>query len=231
MMTKDVVDCLNSALEPAGEATLSPSKIGKLLHEFGSSSNFDKKHVRVHGGKTYMYNGIRRKVEDASKRPRLSSTAQQMSDVDDELRLERQLRQDLSLQLQYERQSRQELELQLEHERKVRHDLENQIQRIPWDRVRTELDAELESIRRSGGVLSIGPIKEDDPATLTEFSFFQLYEKLLKHAPNITSLLSAIGSSTDVTQTVKHQRTYTVWQLSLFLPRKIVTKSRDSNFC
>ena len=77
MMTKDVVDCLNSALKAAGEATLSPSKIGKLLHvEFGSSSNFDKKHVRVHGGKTYMYNGIRRKVEDASKFPRLLSTAQ-----------------------------------------------------------------------------------------------------------------------------------------------------------
>lgn len=214
---------------------LSPSDIGKLIHvAFGSDSSVDRKSVRVQGGRSYMYCGIRRKREDTSttKRPRLSPTTEQTPwpdleaelkherqlrkdsegrvqherqiglDLELQLQHERQIRNDFELHLQHERQIRQDLEFQLQHERQVRQNLEKQIQTIPWDRVRAELDTELVSLQRTGGVLSTGPIDTEDPGSLTEFSFSQLHDQLLQHAPNITFLLSTIGSSGDVTKTV-----------------------------
>ena len=210
MLTKDVLDCMNVALESAGEAAISSSDIGKLIHvAFGSANKVHRKNVRVQESRSYMYCGIRKKTDHTAKRPRLSPTSELIADLEYELKLERQIKQDLDLQLQHEKQIRQDLELQLHREKQVKQDLEHQLQHqmqqiqpIPWDRVRAEIDSELANLQQARGALSIGPIEESDPTTLSDFSFSQLYDQLLQYAPNTTLLLSTIGGSRDFTRTV-----------------------------
>ena len=48
MLTKDVLDCMNVALESAGEAAISSSDTGKLIQvSFGSANRVHRKNVRV----------------------------------------------------------------------------------------------------------------------------------------------------------------------------------------
>ena len=271
MQTKDVLDCMNVAIEAAGEAAISSSDIGKLIQvAFGSANKVHRKNVRVQGSRSYMYCGIRNKTDHTAKRPHLSPTTELIADLEYELKHERQIKQDLHLQLQHEKQIRQDLELQLQrekqvkqdlehqlqhekqirqdlelqlqrekqvkqdlehqlqhekHEKQIRQDLELQLQRekqvkqdlehqlqhqmqqiqpIPWDRVRAEIDSELANLQQAGGALTIGPIEESDPSTLSDFTFSQLYDQLLQYAPNTTLLLSTIGGSRDFTRTVSN---------------------------
>ena len=73
-----------------------------------------------------------------------------------------------------------------------------QSQRIPWDKVHAQIDSELVTLQRVGGMMSHGPVNISDPRSLTDFSFSQLHRHLLQHAPNITSLISSIGQNSDV---------------------------------
>ena len=210
MQTKDVLVCMNVALESAGEAAISSSDIGKLIQVvFGSANKVHRKNVSVQGSQSYMYCGIRKKTDHTAKRPHLSPTTELIADLEYELKHERQIKQDLDLQLQHEKQIRQDLELQLHREKQVKQDLEHQLQHqmqqiqpIPWDRVRAEIDSELANLQQAGGALTIGPIEESNPSTLSDFIFSQLYDQLLQYAPNTTLLLSTIGGSRDFTRTV-----------------------------
>ena len=61
-----------------------------------------------------------------------------------------------------------------------------------------EIDPELVTLQRIGGMTSPGPGNIADPRSLTEFSFSQLHKQMVQHAHNITSLISSIGKISDV---------------------------------
>ena len=143
MQTKDVLDCMNVALEAAGEAAISSSDIGKLIQvAFGSANKVHRKNVRVQGSRSYMYCGIRNKTDHTAKRPHLSPTTELIADLEYELKHERQIKQDLHLQLQHEKQIRQDLELQLQREKQVKQDLEHQLQHEK--QIRQDLELQLQ---------------------------------------------------------------------------------------
>ena len=79
------------------------------------------------------------------------------------------------------------LQNQLEHKH-------NQLTSVQWDRVQDDLDVELVSLRHAKGILSSGPIDQSDKRSLTaDFTFGAIRDQLASTAPNLSSLIFAIG--------------------------------------
>ena len=135
----------------------------------------DRKSAKVHGVRSYVYCGIRKKMMgNTAKRPCLeeaptspegtgavsSSTVdhllQQVMQLNEELRREKQYRQDLETKLQHSQSAQKDMEAML------------QSQRIPWDKVHAEIDSELVTLQRVGGMMSHGPVNIADPRSLTD---------------------------------------------------------------
>ena len=110
VLTKDVLDSVNRSLLSTGEVALSPSEVGRLVRlAFGPQ--VDRKSAKVHGVRSYVYCGIRKKMMgNTAKRPCLQEAAtspegtgaassstvdhllQQVMQLNEELRREKQYR-------------------------------------------------------------------------------------------------------------------------------------------
>ena len=204
-----------------GETQLLPGEIGRLVRvAFGPE--IERRRTRILGSQVSVYRGIRRKVtgnQPTAKRlcletPSVSQEPASLSSQEEgtsslshghgqeadtssptTVKLQKQIRQ-LEAELRHEKQARQEVQNQLQ---KVQHKLEthNQTGCISWDKVRDKLDAELLTLEKVGGMISTGPIDKADPLSLVDFTFTQLHDQLLEHAPQLTSLLSSIGQYAD----------------------------------
>ena len=136
------MNSVNCSFLAAGKATLSSVDVGKLVR-LAIGSTVERKSARVHGCRSYVYRGIRRKSDHEESPAKRSCIQESSKDItsptsDHLLRIT-------------------QLEAELKRKKKRGQDLEAELQQsfiesqsIQWHQVGTEINAELNALQRAG---------------------------------------------------------------------------------